>query len=159
VYDASPPQRAHGSSLHGLAHSIVAEYLKDPELKYTLPVYLSETCHSQQESRPLTVQSLCEALGISNESLLDKAFATHAPGKQRVRFLLLIMSLWTLSIWFGNQSSFYTGRLYVNGIPRHADLAGGQDSFLLGLLRAMREVYGNTGSHRHDDSSQVKQAS
>lgn len=66
------------SSLHDVALSIIAEYLRRPEFKYTLPVFLSEACHSRHTSHPLTSKAFHEHLGVSDQSSLGRLLASYA---------------------------------------------------------------------------------
>ena len=68
---------SNGCILPGLAHSLTAEYLENAQVKYTLPVFLSETCQSKQLSHMLTPRSVLDQLGISKESSFGRAFTSY----------------------------------------------------------------------------------
>ena len=83
-----------------LAHSIIAEHMEiTAGLRYTLPVFLSETCHSSRAAFPLTAKNLCERLGISVHSPVGSFLAAHEPtqtpdatgGEQRPATIMLCM--------------------------------------------------------------------
>ena len=84
-----------------LAHSIIAEHMEGTAgLRYTLPVFLSETCHSSCAAFPLTAKSLCEQLGISVHSPVGSFLAAHestqtpdaTEGEQRPAAIMLCMT-------------------------------------------------------------------
>ena len=70
-----------GSTLPELAHCITTEYLEGAQLRYTLPVFLSETCQTRQSSHVLTPHSVLKQLGISEASSFGRAFTSYAPGQ------------------------------------------------------------------------------
>ena len=74
-----PVVSRHEEHRQALAHSIIAEHLEaTARLKYTLPVFLSETCHSNRAASPLTAKNLCEQLSISADSPVGGFLASHA---------------------------------------------------------------------------------
>ena len=74
-----PVDSRHENPRQALAHSIIAEHLeRTAGLKYTLPVFLSETCHSCRAAFPLTAENVCEQLGISAHSPVGSFLAAHA---------------------------------------------------------------------------------
>ena len=88
------------SSQQALAHSIIVEHLDGTAgLRYTLPVFLSETCHSCHSCRsalPFTAEILCEQLGISAHSPVGSFLTAHASdtrgGEQRSATIMLCMT-------------------------------------------------------------------
>lgn len=67
-----------GCSLPELAHCITTEYLESAQLRYTLPVFLSETCQTRQSSHVPTTTSVLKQLGISEASSFGRAFTSSA---------------------------------------------------------------------------------
>ena len=96
-----PVGSRHEVPRQALAHSIIAEHLEGTAgLKYTLPVFLSETCHSCRAAFPLTAEDICEQLGIGLHSPVGSFLAAHAPaqthdatrGGQRSAAIMLCMT-------------------------------------------------------------------
>ena len=151
-----------GSSLPELANCITTEYLESAQLRYTLPVFLSETCNTRQSSRGLTSQSVLKQLGISEASSFGRAFTSYTPSHPSVsgqgESLLATASTPASLPEIDRQwaCSLDGRRLLQRCALRSISLYAGEvDSLLSGLLRAIELLHGNAGEKERHQTMQV----